>query len=653
MKLGSLLALMTLAVAAHAQDGAAPPGYADYRTFDFNTAPSSRVNVPWEFYWHSLLTPNTIRQAGAPAYTQGGDGWNQHGDSDPLGYGTYHLRLLLPPTYQGMSLFFPAINSASIIWIDGTQVASSGIVGTDAESTRAELTSFMLSLPGRDTVDIVIQVSNYVHPTGGLWNYPRIGRTTALMEQVTRSNGIENFFAGSLLAMACYQLILYFLYRRGRPFLWLALVCLAVALRSMVIHGGSLLLPNLFPSVSFLFWKKLEFGSVYAVVAFFPLYIYDLFPDHAPVRPLRFFVVIGILCTLTVVFFSQLTFALVLEVVHLCYLLNFAYAVYSITKAWRSGNTDARIILYGILSCFPFILLEIMKNSAFIGLNIPSMYYVEIGVLVFLLFQVYLLANHQAKSHKALEAMNISLEGMVNERTRELVAATDVRDKLLSVISHDVRSPLNSLHGMLDLYNRGKVTHEEFLKFSKEIQVQLGSTGLLLENILLWTTSQLRGAKPKNETIALKDLVKRNVELFQSNAAAKQVTLSYQLDDSLSVRWDRNILHLALRNLLANAIKFSHEGGMVEILTTAEGKDVHLTVKDHGVGMDPSTIEALLSSKPMASREGTGRETGAGVGLSLVREYLLHAGGGLIAESVEGKGSRFTIVIPGNGAVGR
>ena len=78
---------------------------------------------------------------------------------------------------------------------------------------------------------------------------------------MNRSNGIENFFAGSLIAMFVYQMILYFLYHRGKPYLWLALICLGVALRALIVHGGSFLLPNLFPFVSFEIWKKLEFGN--------------------------------------------------------------------------------------------------------------------------------------------------------------------------------------------------------------------------------------------------------------------------------------------------------------------------------------------------------------------------------------------------------
>jgi signal transduction histidine kinase len=358
------------------------------------------------------------------------------------------------------------------------------------------------------------------------------------------------------------------------------------------------------------------------------------------------FVVVGAISVTVVIFTHQVVYALLLEVAHVAYLLGFAYAVYVIGGAWRAGNRDAKIILFGIIACFPFILLEIMKNSQFIGLDIPSMYFVEMGVLIFLLFQVYLLANHQAKSHKALEAMNINLEGIVNERTQELIAANVVRDRLLSVISHDVRSPLNSLQGMLDLYNTGMVTPAEFQEFSKKIQNHLGNTGLLVENILVWTTSQLKGARTVNDRFSLSELVNRNMQLFQSAATAKQITLASQVPDGMEITWDKNIVHLALRNLIANAIKYSHPGGRIDISAVKVGTKIHLTVKDYGIGIDPDTMNTILAHQRSTSREGTGKESGSGIGLSLVREFLVYAGGSLSAESVEGKGSQFTIEIP-------
>ncbi len=633
-------------VQAQSVNEAGPKGTIDLRGYSFAQRESFRITQPWAFYWNQLLTPSTITNAKDPAWLTAGNGWLS-GGFDGLGVGTYRMRLLLPEHQRGLSIYFPTINSASRIWLNGLLTGGSGMVSSKPDIYRPELTSLLLSIPEKeDTVDIIIQVANFAQTNGGLWGYPLIDRTADLVEDQNRSNGIENFFAGSLMAMCLYQLILYFLYRRGKPFLWLSLICLGVAIRTMVIHGGSFLLPKLFPDVPWEIWKQLEFGAVYAIIAFFPLYVHDLFETHASRRILMVFVVVGAISVTVVIFTHQVVYALLLEVAHVAYLLGFAYAVYVIGSAWRAGNRDAKIILFGIIACFPFILLEIMKNSQFIGLDIPSMYFVEMGVLVFLLFQVYLLANHQAKSHKALEAMNINLEGIVNERTQELIAANVVRDRLLSVISHDVRSPLNSLQGMLDLYNTGMVTPGEFQEFSKKIQNHLGNTGLLVENILVWTTSQLKGARIVNDRFSLSDLVNRNMQLFQSAATAKQITLASTVPDGMEITWDKNIVHLALRNLIANAIKYSHPGGRIDISAVKAGTKVHLTVKDYGIGIDPDTMNTILAQQRSTSREGTNKESGSGIGLSLVREFLVYAGGSLSAESVEGKGSQFTIEIP-------
>ncbi len=649
MKVRLIFCFLCLPLAMAAQTIKSPgpvKGLIDLRGYDFQQE-VVHVEDPWEFYWNKLLVPGDFNATIPYSWMDMREGWTQSQEHEALGFATYRVHILLPEKQHGLSLFFPAINCAGRIWMNGDLVGESGTVSDNPEKYVAKLKSTLVPLPDReDTVEVVVQVANFSQGNGGLWNYPQISRTNNLVETMNRSNGIENFFAGSLIAMCFYQLILYFLYRRGKPFLWLSLICMAVAIRAMVIHGGSFLLPNLFPEVSWVVWKKLEYGAAYSIVAFFPLYVYDLFTVHAPRRPLQIFVVAGSLLSAFVLFTPQNVFRHALEIVHVAYIFGFAYAFYTIARAWRGGNKDAKIILFGILACFPFILLEIMKNSVFIGLNIPSMYYVEVGVLIFLLFQVYLLANHQAQSHKALEALNVGLEGMVDERTRELVAANDVRDKLLSVISHDVRSPLNSLQGMLDLYNNGQVTQGEFSHFSRQIQNDLGNTGLLVENILVWTSRQLKGAKPHREKFILNNIVDQNIKLFQSAAAAKQLTLSKNLKEGINITWDKDIVHLALRNLLANAIKFSNEGGTIDIAAEAVGRDIHLQVRDHGVGIDETTMKTLLSSKRLSSMEGTGREKGIGIGLSLCREYVIHAGGSLIAESVHGKGSTFTIVIP-------
>jgi len=105
---------------------------------------------------------------------------------------------------------------------------------------------------------LIVQVVNYTSFMGGFSGVPELGNISALMSRLNQTQGINNFFAGSLIAMFIYQLILYSLFQRGKSYLWLALICLAVALRAMIVHGGSFLLPNLFPSVPWEVWKKLN-----------------------------------------------------------------------------------------------------------------------------------------------------------------------------------------------------------------------------------------------------------------------------------------------------------------------------------------------------------------------------------------------------------
>jgi signal transduction histidine kinase len=320
--------------------------------------------------------------------------------------------------------------------------------------------------------------------------------------------------------------------------------------------------------------------------------------------------------------------------------------VYSISKAWRSGNEDAKIILFGVLASFPFILIEILKNSILLGLNFEFMYLVELGVLVFLLFQVYLLANHYAKAYKNLEALNLNLERVVEERTNELVTANTVKDRLLSVMSHDIKSPLNSLRGILQIFNMGAINQQEFVELTRQVEGDLNKTSLLLENILFWTASQLKGIDVKVEKFNVHQLVEENLHLFKSIADSKKITLSHNTPIKFEVVNDRNILNLVLRNLLANAIKFTFDGGLVDIRVTTTDKHFTLQVIDSGIGMDRGTIENLLSSESTMSTSGTKNEKGTGLGLLLCKEYLHKTGGQLTVESTPGKGSTFTIQLP-------
>ena len=273
------------------------------------------------------------------------------------------------------------------------------------------------------------------------------------------------------------------------------------------------------------------------------------------------------------------------------------------------------------------------------------MYMVEMGVLVFLLFQVYLLAHHYAKSYNNLETMNLNLERIVEERSGQLITANEVKDRLLSVMSHDIKSPLNSLRGILQIYNSGAISKDEFSQYAMLIENDLSKTSILVENILYWTASQLKGVQVKIEEFALYNLLEENVQLFKTIAANKKISLKHNASKGLVVNSDRNILNLVLRNLISNAIKFSFEGGEIDIRITQNNEELTIEVKDQGVGIDEETLETLLAPELVVSTRGTGNEKGTGLGLALCRDYLHKAGGELTVESEKGIGSTFKITL--------
>ena len=644
--MGLRLSFLFLATALNV--AAAQDAVVDLINVDFEQSGMHPISGKWQFYWNRLLTPEdfaTTIQVGELLNVPGG--WNRLRDYPALGFATYRVTIKLPSQTKGLAIYFPAINSASKIWINDELMVENGNATADRKLYKSKLTGITVPVPPNTTdLDMVVQVVNYTSFMGGFLGTPEVGSISALMSRLNQTQGINNFFAGSLMAMFIYQLILYSLFQRGKSYLWLALICLAVALRAMIVHGGSFLLPNLLPYVSWEVWKKIEFASVYGIIAFFPLYIANVFRHEAPQWPAKFFVIASILLCVLVAATPHYVYGKFLDVGHASLILAFLYALYSAGKASGGGNEDARIIFIGIMASFPFIALEIVKNSLIHHFDFEVRHLVEMGVLVFLLFQVYLLANHFANSFKNLEQLNQGLEKMVGERTEQLTSANNVKEKLLSIVTHDIKSPLNSLRGILNMYSQKIIKAEEFKYYSKRIEDDLTKTSLLVDNILFWTASQLRGVQPKFERIDLHGIVKENIELFETIASAKKLSIKNDVVKDHWVNFDRNILNLTLRNLISNAIKFSHEGGEIIIHGELKDKASLIRVIDFGVGMSKDVLMTLQDSHATKSSEGTNMEKGTGLGLSFCREYLQKAGGELEIDSTPAKGSTLTISIP-------
>lgn len=265
--------------------------------------------------------------------------------------------------------------------------------------------------------------------------------------------------------------------------------------------------------------------------------------------------------------------------------------------------------------------------------------------IVFVLMSIVLilvLRNNRYRKivNEELQKQNRQIE----EQNRKLLQSSELRDKLFSIISHDLRSPLVSLRGMLGLLQKEQITEAEFRLFTPKINQLLTGMNETLENLLGWGQTQLGIMTIQPVKLFPHDVVKRIFDLFADMARTKNITLINEIDQLYEVTCDRNVLELVIRNLIHNSIKFSNPDSKVCVRAKTDNSNPIIEVADNGIGMSTNHLNEIFSGISGSSR-GTMGEKGTGLGLRLCRELLERSGGRLEIESREGMGSVFRIIL--------
>lgn len=232
----------------------------------------------------------------------------------------------------------------------------------------------------------------------------------------------------------------------------------------------------------------------------------------------------------------------------------------------------------------------------------------------------------------------------IGKQKDELQTLNHVKDRLFSIISHDLRNPLVTLKSYLTLSNNPSLPAEKKEQFKNQTFQAVTQTGNMLDNLLAWANMQIKNTLPAITMIDFTHLIQDAVS--DVKAQAHQKTISIQTHTEVNnAAGNEQILSIALRNLLTNAIKFSREGGLIEVCSFNKNNHVCITVRDEGTGMTIEQLEQLQSNSTETTK-GTGGEKGSGLGLFLVKELLQKINGKLVIESEKDKGSVFTIMLP-------
>ncbi len=276
---------------------------------------------------------------------------------------------------------------------------------------------------------------------------------------------------------------------------------------------------------------------------------------------------------------------------------------------------------------------QIIKNQVLLIMGI---------CLLLVLLTLFFFNRQKIKHNNRLQAQNEQIEA----QKEELSLLNSNKDKLISIMSHDLRSPINQMKGLLSLLNNKLISPEQFLAITQKFNNQVDALSDNLENILQWVHAQMRGKYLNKEHFMLVKVVESVAKLYEQALYQKNVHLKMLIPPDFKIFMDKEHLKLALRNLIGNALKFSHENSEIVIEALENDRFYLVKIIDKGLGMSQEQVYKILNNQESISTLGTLKETGTGVGLKLTKEFIEKSKGKLDIESEVGKGTCFTIFMP-------
>jgi len=272
-----------------------------------------------------------------------------------------------------------------------------------------------------------------------------------------------------------------------------------------------------------------------------------------------------------------------------------------------------------------------------------------LGILVFIIY--YQKNRFKRETNILLEKKNIQLEKAVNqlrESEQHLTELNSTKDKLFSIIGHDLRNPLNALLGFSELIsgNSREYTFEEIQKYSRIINEAAKNIHLLIENLLEWSRSQSGNIEFNPSHDIIYPVITEIIKVFSMQAEKKKIVINITVPEDTKAYFDRNLLSTILRNLVNNAVKFTPKGGMIEVACDRTEDELTISVIDNGIGMTGEQKTQLFRLNGTITMPGTSEEQGTGLGLILCREFVDMHRGRIWADSKPGKGSSFHFTLP-------
>lgn len=471
------------------------------------------------------------------------------------------------------------------------------------------------------------------------------------------SNGI---FYGILLIMIFYNLFLYFSIRDLSTLYYIFTLFTGANVIAFFQGYGFFYLYPEWPALNYTF--TILSGPLFIVASglltrsFLRLNSYNIKLDQA-LKATAF--VTSLLVILLFIFPQLISF----RALHLLTIINCGLILISAFYCFMKEYRPARYFLLAWITLLVAGVLFSLKNLGYFPSNALSNSALYIGGIMQTLLISFALGdrinfltkeNQEAKEKELLfkQSVNDQLEKEIKLRTEEirqtnetLKETNQVKDKLFSVISHDLKGPLHSLQGTLNILKMGALRPEEFDKLAGTIEVQLHQTSYLLENLLHWSKTQMQGESFNPTQIELKAIFAETLHLFDREFVQKEIQPSNLLQTTINAFADPNMIRTVLRNLVSNALKFTEPNGKISLDAKFIENEIIISIQDTGTGIPARYLKNIFTLQGITT-VGTREEKGTGIGLVLCKEFVEKNGGKIWVESKEGEGTTFYFTVP-------
>ena len=627
-----LISIGVTAISGHPEAPAPIKGVLDLSGRVLNDQTIINLNGEWLFHWKEFLDPNnfeTRKSEGiavtVPSY------WSSYQiegeELSGMGYGTYSLQIILPTDYQSSLCFdIPVFDVAYKFFLNERLMSSNGQVGSSKEEEEAwyEPSSFCY-IPDGDTLQLLIQVSNFHHRRGGFWQSLYMGGSEKVLGRKERIRMFSYSTVGVLFFFMFFFLIFWSFTRKDRVMLLFALTTLGILIRSV---NTGLYLSNSFAEMPWSWQIRMEYLGSYLAYLFGMMFLHKVFPLPYMSRVIKINTIVFSLAAVSLFVLPVKLFAYEMIAYQPLMVLFLAhYLVISFMGLMRRKVLDG--VFFVSLAFFIFALV----NDILLANTAGS---VSASYLSPLSFQFFILAM----------AVMVVMQWIRNNKQRlYLESSLRFKNRVLSVIAHDLKNPVASIAQFSELLaKKPELAAKDHVINSLRESSQAAVT--LLDNLLFWGRSQADALQNAPTRLDLEAMLEAVASLFQHMATQKELAFTCNSDQEIAAFADPVHVNIVLRNLVSNALKFTPQKGRVEVRAWQEGDKIKCSVADTGVGIKPEYLELFKKEGQLSSTTGTDQEIGTGLGLQLVRDLLEINKGTLDIESKTGVGSTFTLTLP-------